>query len=111
MKKSKLFFAAIICALFTSVSAFANTGDNNPTDIRNEIVSLVSKIDISDLENTYERAYVQFMVNADNEIVVVNVSSKEMASRIKSKLNYKKLKTEEVKQNEIYTVPLVFKKQ
>ncbi len=111
MKSSKLFFVAIICALFTSLNASANSGDSNPTDIRSEIVSLVSKIDISDMEKTYERTYVQFIVNADNEIVVVNVSSKEMASRIKSKLNYKKLKTADVKQNEIYTVPLVFKKQ
>ncbi len=111
MKNSKIFFVAIICALFTSVSAFANSGDANPTDIRNEIVTLVSTIDFSDMEKTYERTYVQFIVNSDNEIVVVNVSTKEMAARIKSKLNYKKLKTEDVKQNQIYTVPVVFKKQ
>ena len=111
MKKSKLFFVVMICALFTSLSAFASSGESEPSDIRTEIVKMVKGIDCSDLEKDYERTYVQFIVNAKNEIVVVNVSSKEMASRIKSRLNYKKLKTEDVQQNEIYTVPLVFKKQ
>ena len=111
MTKSKLFFVAIICALFTSVSSYANTPDANPDEIRKEIVDLVKNIDISDMENQYERTYVQFIVNSKNEIVVVNVSKKEFANQIKNKLNYKKLKTEEVMQNEIYTVPLVFKKQ
>ncbi|WP_235299433.1 hypothetical protein [Portibacter marinus] len=111
MRNSKLFFAAIICALFTSFSTFANDLDVNPDEIRKEIVDMVKTIDISDMEKQYERTYVQFIVNSKNEIVVVNVSKREFAERIKNKLNYKKLKTEDVQRNEIYTVPLVFKKQ
>lgn len=110
MKRSKLFFVAIICALFASVTTYANPSETNPDDLRKEIVKLVSSIDLSDMDSQYERTYIQFIVNAKNEIVVVNVSQKEYASRIKSKLNYKKLKTEDVQQNEIYTVPIVFKK-
>jgi hypothetical protein len=111
MKTSKLFFAALLCAFFASVStAYANTPDTNPDEMRKEIVKLVSQIDVSDIDSDYSRTYVQFIVNSENEIVVVNVSKSEFDQRIKSKLNYKKLRTEDVKQNEIYTVPVVFKK-
>jgi hypothetical protein len=111
MKTSKLFFAALLCAFFASVStSYANTPDTNPDEVRKEIVKLVSQIDVSDIESDYSRTYVQFIVNSKNEIVVVNVSKSEFGQRIKSKLNYKKLRTEDVKQNEIYTVPVVFKK-
>ncbi|GLR15963.1 hypothetical protein [Portibacter lacus] len=114
MKKSKLMFVALLCAFFASVNTYANTPAttpiDNPTEIRAEILKLVKSIDISDIEENYERTYIQFIVNSKNEIVVVNVSSSEFEARIKSKLNYKKLKTENVEQNEIYTVPVVFKK-
>ena len=111
MKKFKLFFAALLCMLFASVSTFANTPNNDPNELRKEIMDLVKQIDISDSESNYERTYVQFIVNAKNEIVVVNVSSSDFSARIKDKLNYKKIRTEDVSQNEIYTIPVVFKKQ
>ena len=110
MKKSKLFFAALLCAFFASATTYAATPDNDPNEIRMEIMKLVKQIDVSDINTDYERTYVQFMVNSNNQIVVVNVSSKDLDKRIKSKLNYKKLKTEDVQQNEVYTVPVVFKK-
>ncbi len=111
MKRSKLIIAALLCAFFASKTTYANTPDKDPNEMRSEIVKLVKQIDVSDMESEYERTYVKFMVNSNNEIIVVNVSSVELDSRIKSKLNYKKLKTEDVQQNEIYTIPVVFKKQ
>jgi hypothetical protein len=112
MKTSKLFFVALLCAFFASITtSYANTPDANPNEIRDEIMKLISQIDISDIESDYDRTYVQFIVNSKNEIVVVNVSKSEFDGRIKAKLNYKKLKTENVQQNEIYTVPVVFKRQ
>ena len=111
MKKTTLFFAALLCAFFSSVTTYANDPINNPNEMRQEIMELVSQIDVSDIESEYDRTYVKFIVNSKNEIVVVNISSSEFDARIKSKLNYKKLKTENIKQNEIYTVPVVFKKK
>ena len=111
MKKTTLFFAALLCAFFSSVSTYANTPDTDPNEMRSEIMKLVSQIDVSDIESEYDRTYVKFIVNSKNEIVVVNVSSSEFDARIKSKLNYKTLKTDDIKKNEIYTIPVVFKKQ
>lgn len=112
MKKSKLFFAALLCAYFASITtSFANIPDANTNEVRKEIMQLVKQIDLSDIESEYDRTYVQFIVNSKNEIVVVNVSKSEFDSIIRDKLNYKKLKTQAVVQNEIYTVPIVFKKQ
>lgn len=105
-----MFFAALLCAFFASVTSYASTPENNPTEMRMEIMKLVNQIDMSDINSNYERAYVRFMVNSKNEIVVVDVSSAELDSRIKAKLNYKKLETKDVRQNEMYTVPVVFKK-
>jgi spermidine/putrescine-binding protein len=111
MRKSKLFFAALLCAFFASVTTYANTPDTDPTEMRQEIMKLVKQIDVSDIDSKYERTYIKFMVNSENEIVVVNVSSSELDSRIKAKLNYKKLTTLDVTHNEIYTIPVVFKMQ
>jgi uncharacterized protein YycO len=111
MKKTTLFFAALLCAFFSSVSTYANTPDNDPNEMRSEIMKLVSQIDVSDIASEYDRTYVSFIVNWKNEIDVVNVSSSEFDARIKSKLNHRTLKTNEVNRNQIYTIPVVFKKQ
>lgn len=112
MKKSRMFFVAVLCMLFTSAGLLAN---NNPIeinkDLRNEIVQMVQKIDTEVMTADYERAYVQFLVNAENEIVVLSVTNDDLELDIKSQLNYKKIKTEGVKKNVIFTVPVTFQKK
>ncbi len=111
MKKSKVFILALTFVFAGSLASFAN---NNPTtntdEIRKEIKTLVNDIDVTDMDNTAETVKVQFIVNNDNEVVVLNVSDKDFESAIKYRLNYKKLKTDETIKNMIYSVPITFKK-
>ena len=110
MKKSKAVVLSLMFALVGSFTTFANNPISNPNEIRQEILDLVSDIDVSDMDGDYERVYVQFLVNAKNEIVVLNVSESDYAKTIKSKLNYKKMDTEDAEKNQIYNIPVVFKK-
>ena len=111
MKKSKVLVLSLMFALIGSFTTYANSPISNPNEIRQEILDLVSDIDLSDMKADYERVYVQFLVNAKNEIVVLNVSDKDFESSIKAKLNYKKIESEETEKSQIYNIPVVFKKK
>jgi hypothetical protein len=63
------------------------------------------------MEEDTERVNVEFLVNANNEIVVLNVSESSFDYNIKSRLNYHKVETSDVIRNKIYSVPVVFKKK
>ena len=111
MKKSKVLVLSLMFAVIGSFSTYANSPISNPNEIRQEILDLVRGIDLSEMEVDYERVYVQFLVNAKNEIVVLNVSDKNFETSIKSKLNYKKIEAEDTEKNQIYNIPVVFKKK
>lgn len=111
MKKSKVLVFTLMFVLFGTLSTFANTTTSNPDEIRQEIVKLVSTIDLSDMKQNTERVSLQFIVNDKNEIIVLNVSETELDYTIKNKLNYKRVKTDDVVKNKIYTVPMVFQKK
>jgi hypothetical protein len=111
MQKSKVIFLSLLFAVIGIMPAIAN---NNPSEvsneIRSEISSLVKTIDLNLMESDEEKVNVEFMVIANNEIVVLNISDTNLEYVIKERLNYKKLGTEGIVKNKIYFVPLVFKK-
>ncbi len=104
----------VAVALFVSVGTYAN--DKTPKKVgnalRTEIVELIGKkVPMDAKENLIIR--VSFVVNNQNELVVVDVISKnkEVNSYIKDKINYKKVSTaSEVKNQEIYILPIKVKK-
>ena len=111
MKKSKVLVLSLMFAVIGSFSTYANNPISNPNEIRQEILDLVSSIDLSEMDADYERVYIQFLVNAKNEIVVLNVSDSAFEARIKTRLNYKKIETDDTEKNQIYNIPVVFKKK
>lgn len=111
MKKSKVLVLSLMFVVLGSYNSFASSSISNPDEIRKEIAELVSTIDVSEMENNTERVVVQFIVNAKNEIIVLNVSESDFESPIKNKLNYKKIDSEDSNKNQIYSVPVVFKKK
>jgi hypothetical protein len=110
MKKSKAIVFTLMFALVGILPSFANNPISNPNEIRQEIYKLVSSIDVSQMNADTERVNVEFMVNTKNEIIVLNVSESTFDYNIKSRLNYHKVKTDDVVRNKIYSVPVVFKK-
>lgn len=112
MKKSKVILLALAFVFAGSLTAFANTNPiSNPSEIRDQIKNMVSTIDVSDMISDEERVEVQFIVNNNNEIIVLNVNDETFDGRIKQRLNYKKVDSEDVVKNKIYSLPIVFKKK
>jgi len=108
MKKIQSIIAILAISLSTIFSINA-TEKNKPETkkLRTEIVSYLGDNISIELKKT-STAEVSFMINNDNEIVIISVDSdiNELNSYIKAKLNYKKVNVKGTKKGEIYKMPL-----
>ncbi len=99
----------LVLAMTISLTSFANiTRPSNEvkSELRVEIAKLLSKANISlDASLSTE---VELMVNRNGEIVVLNVNSnnEQVNSFIKSRLNYRTVKTKGISAGKIYKMPL-----
>jgi len=99
-------------ALFTG-SVMANNGDEpvkstKGSEVRTEIMKMVTPPDIN--EEQSGTANVEFLVTVKNEIVILTVDSSNeyLESYVKSKMNYKKLKTKGIRANSKYKLKFTF---
>ena len=104
--KSILFTALFALVLGT---ATASTNPNTNT-ARKEIKTLIQKANLTEYLKDDVTVNVTFMVNAKNEIIVMSTDQENLDTRIKSTLNYKKLKSSDMKVNMTYTLPVILKK-
>jgi hypothetical protein len=106
--------AVVIFVFAMSVtSTFASNEDKlkkKPSEVRKEVVRLLGNYDIT-LHETLNTS-IHFLINRKNEIVVLNVDSKNagLVSYVKRKLNYKRVKAVSVNYMKIYTLPLKVKR-
>lgn len=101
----------LLTALFALVLGTASAATNPSTNTaRNEIKTFIQKSSLADDLKEDITVNVTFMVNAKNEIIVMSTDQKKIDSRIKSTLNYKKLKSSDIKVNMTYTLPVILKK-
>lgn len=111
MKNLKTIITVIALSLSTIFSVVAS--EKNPKKnsenktLRKEMSSFIGNNIPIELNKT-TNAQVSFIINNQNEIVVLSVDSKvsELNSFLKNKLNYKKIATKSVKKGEIYKMPL-----
>jgi hypothetical protein len=109
MRNLKTIIAILAISLVTTFSTTAS--ENEPSKItqklRTEIVSMLGNEIPLELK-TSATAEISFMINNENEIVIISVNSKieELKSIIKSKLNYKKVTVKGIEKEEIYIIPL-----
>lgn len=114
MNNLKSIITIIAICFATSFASFAS--ETTPTKVNNklrtEIVSIIGNNIKVEIEKT-TKAEISFLVNEENEIVVVSVycNSNEFNSYIKSKLNYKKIDAKGVKKGEIYIIPVTINKK
>jgi len=112
MKNLKLFLVVLGMSMLTSLTATANNETPSTTKkaLSIEIATLIGdNIPVKVLQDTSTE--VSFMVNSKNEIVILDVASEneELCCYIKSKLNYRKITTKNVKNGEVYFLPLTVK--
>lgn len=109
MRNLKTIVAILAISLATTFSTTAS--EKNPSEInkeiRTEIVSMLGNEISLELKES-STAEISFMINNENEIVIISVDSKidDLKSIIKHKLNYKKVLVKGVKKGEIYKMPL-----
>jgi hypothetical protein len=97
---------AICLSTVFSVSAAKNTPITKKK-LRIEIVSILGNKISVELKKP-NKAEISFMINSQNEIVIISVESDidELKTIIKGKLNYKKVEVKGTKKGEIYKIPL-----
>lgn len=85
---------ALLIVLVLGSSAIIAKEINPKTQLRNEVASLLQR-PIIKVDKQEVNAVIEFTINSQNELVVINVSSerKEVAEFVKQRLNYHKLST------------------
>jgi|TARA_R100000789_G_scaffold100277_1_gene109582 hypothetical protein len=107
MKYLKSIITLLTICLATTFSATEKEPAKETKKLRTEIVTMLgSKIPI--VFEKSENIDVSFMINQNNEIVVVSVESEktEFNSFVKRKLNYKKINVTNTIKNKVYIVPV-----
>lgn len=117
MRKFGLFVLAVALMLSSNVSAtevdpcsedlrFLEPG---PSNIAAQIETLLEEYDGFNLGEAREMsAVVHFMLNSDQELVVVAVETPEerLEQFVKNRLNYEKVEDQTLKTGKIYTLPI-----
>ena len=111
MNRSKVF-----ASLFLFVSALcismANGADLEykifTANITEEIKTELKKLDFDFDELDDRSVNVKFMVNDENQIIVLSTNQESMDKAIKSALNYKKVKDNDLRKFHVYVLPVKF---
>ena len=94
-------------ALFLSSNTYASNDPGKKSDVRKEISSILSKIELEE-----ENFMINFLVNSKGELVVVSTSSQKNDRSIREVLNYKKVGTNAgVNVHTMYTMPVTIQKK
>ena len=96
-------FSILFAFVIGTVSA--NT-DPTTKSARTEIKELIVKAEITKNLRSETTVNVTFQINAKNEIIVISTDSADFDSRLKSVLNYKKLKSLDMSIGTTYTLPI-----
>ena len=71
-----------------------------------QIQSYLSNVNFADYVKSDMKMSITFMVNKQDEIVVVTTSHPELDALVKATLNYKKLNMGQLEYNVLYTLPV-----
>jgi len=104
----KISLVVIAAVLLSTGSIFANNPmDTDPNrSIKTQVQKLLSGYALSSEKDL--SATILFTVNKDNEYVVLSVdtNNEELEYFVKSRLNYHKVETKDVKEGRRYTIPV-----
>ncbi|AXT62511.1 hypothetical protein D1816_19805 [Aquimarina sp. AD10] len=112
MKKLIVLVFVIVLGFNQSFASNDKNSISTEQQIRDEVAVLLKDPEIK-IEKADLTATIQFTINTNGEVVVLNVDSHEdsVVTYIKSRLNYKKVTTEKsVTTNRIFRLPLKIKK-
>lgn len=115
MRLTTVLFACLLGTLsLTAHSSPATDDPDGKQALRERIIQLVAKPDLSatDFDGKQIEMEVNFMINRNDEIVVLTVDciDKYICNYVKDRLNYKRSKSENVRYNKVYRMKLIFER-
>ena len=106
---------AILCTAVALISTFSLTANPYGLDEKTtgsttvkEIKELIQDMDLDYLKLEDQTIKVQFMLNAEDEIIVLGTDDESLDQRIKSHLSYTHIKENDLESYKIYIVPVTF---
>ena len=112
MRKVKVILLALVTTLIFAGTVQAATYDVPPkTSLRSEIIDLIDQPTEGLLQESLVEANLRLMVNGNNELIVIDSGTDNAAldAYIKSKLNYKKVKADDIQYFTFYYLKMKFK--
>lgn len=105
MKSIKFFATFMAVILFTGLSNASDVVSFKKPE-NAQIQKYLTKVDFTGFIKEETKLNITFMVNHQNEIIVVSTSNVNLDNVIKSTLNYKKLDMSNLEYNVLYTLPV-----
>lgn len=105
MKKLNVLFTMFLL-VSSSIFMTASAADTKPTgDLKTQVSNMLNKIqfEADDLDGAMEFS-VNFIINDNNEIIVLSTNGAKYDIAVKNALNYKKVNLESYKMNTTYQV-------
>jgi len=112
MKKVSVLLTVLAASLFFAGSVMAKGISVSPeSSFRAEIVDMIDNPNFGEFQGESLVANLRLMVNEDHELIVIDTGTKdpELDSYLKSKLNYKIVKSPDVLHYNFYFIRVEFK--
>jgi len=112
IKNAILSAAAVLLTSFSVMAATPTSVENNTNSTAvEEISDLIKDInfDIAALDD--QTVKVQFMINSDDELIVLQTNNQKVDQTIKGHLNYAKINKNDLEVNKIYIIPVSFQSE
>lgn len=106
MRLFKSIFASAVMMAFVFSANANNLTNPKTTDVRVEIKELIKDLDLTSYVDGEKVVKINFMLNTENEIIVLSTSDRTMDKVLKSTLNYKKVNDADIEQNKVYSIPV-----
>lgn len=110
MKKIKILLAPIFALLLTTTVLAGHSPKKISKDSRDALrQTIVKKFKAVDLENLTLKdtdVRVQFLINDENEIIVLRTDNDELDSIVKRTLNYEEVDDHDLSKNRLYSISI-----
>ena len=109
--RKNLFSTALVLSLALPIfasSTFSTAPTKNP--VGTDIKKIIQRMDVDFNKYDIEEISIKFMVNEQNELIVVSTGDSQLDTLIKSALNYQEVNAEGLKPYSIYRVKILLDK-
>jgi len=99
---------SLVAIITTNSMASVSELNSDPTTFSQQLLKYLEKIDQTDLSED-KTVIVHFIINSDQEILVISTNDETFDKRIKSTLNYKTLDNHGLSVGGTYVLPITFR--